>query len=663
MCNFIYRSTSQAFVKTPKYEAIEKDDLKKISCGSDLTNEQQDLNETNKGAKQPDCKENYKHIHEGVHPLCPNKGNEYPHSKYRAFKDMSKSTDTRMKFKKESSPVNDANIEYFNIRKDSNENSVNEKNPSKNFDAKITFLSNENNLPPFQNCNTASYESNQSFNYNNKQNKDQSNPHFHDLSKNVHMHEERVASQSDNMYDSSQRAAFSNNSASYVNVGFNMFKLTDLLYYNANLMQEHQLFEFASAVKSKILEKIDEFQNPEKEELEFLCEITDGDQSEKNQRIITARTCHIVRNVIDKLPYLLNAIETPSPSQILVYQTVPNLHGITNNYSSNYESPVFEIVQNTKMLLTSTKDYNLMADIAQNDKYVISKGISDSLDIMDSNDYRDNCEFKNCKTNNAENSSINTPLVTEDEDEESSKYCYQTSANSGICTPVQNFSFDKEKSIFYAFNLDNLLKYDVHAMHGNMVFDYGFSMKKRILQNIDQFKNPYKEKLKFLCELTDGTQRVENQKLINARMLDLINDFDEISDNHRQDLKKISRNIHPFKSHYENEIVHEHKQNSDDQSRNAYTKKLHYKEERVHEHRQNFSDGQSRNVHLKRSHYKDEMVHEYSKNFSNGQPNNVHLRRSRYKDEVVHEHRQNFSDGQSRNVHQKKLHYEDARRR
>lgn len=660
MCNFIYRSTSQAFVKTPKYEAIGKCDLKKISCDVDLTNEQQDLYEANKSAKQPDHRENY--IHEGVHPLCPNKGNEYPQSKYRAFK-------------KESSPVNEAKIECFNIRKDSNEISVNKENPSKNLDAKITYFSNENNLPPFQKCNTTSYESNQSFKFNNKF--DKSNPCFHDLSKNVHMHEERVTSQSENMYNSSQRAAFSNNSSSYVNVGFNMFKLTDLLYYNANLMQDHQLFEFASAVKSKILEKIDKFQNPEKEELEFLCEITDGDQSEKNQRIITARTCHIVRNVIDKFPYLLDTIETQPSSQTLLYQTVPNLHGITNGHYSNYESPVFEIVQNTKMLVTSTKDYNLMAGIAQNGKYIIPKGISDSLDIMDSYDYRDNCEVKNCKTINVKNISIDTPLTTEDEDidEESSKYCYSTSTNSEICTPAQNFSFDEENSIFYAFNLDNLLKYDVHAMHGNLVFDYGFSMKKRILENIHQFKNSYKEKLKFLCELTDGTQRVENQKLINARMLDLINDFKyEISDNHRQDSKKISRNIHPFQSHYENEIVHEHSQNSDDQSRSAHTKKLHYEEERLHEHRQNFSDEQSRNVHQKRSHYKDEIVHEHRKNFSNGQPNDVHLRRSHYKDEMVqnfsdrqsrnvHEHRQSFSDGQSRSVHQKKLHYEDARRR
>lgn len=487
--------------------------MKEISCGINPTNEQQVLNESNKGAKQSGCKENYKKIHEGVHPLCPNKGNDYSHSKYRAFKDMSEPIDTR----------------------------------------------------------------------------------FHDLSKNVYIHEEKSASQSDN---SSQRAAFSNNSASYESTGFNMLKLTDLLYYNTNLMQEHQLFEYASAVKSKILEKIDKFQNPEKEELEFLCEITDGDQSEKNQRIITARTCYIVRKIIDKLPCLLNDLETPPSSQILVYQTVPNLHGITNSYCSN-ESPVFEIVQNSTMLLTSTTDYNLMAGIAQNDKYVISKGISNSFDIMNSNDYKENCEAQNCQTNIAKNnSSINTSLNTEDIAEESSKYC-PPSANSGI----RKFSFEKEKSIFYAFNLDNLLKYDVHAMHGNLVFDYGFSMKRRILEKIDQFKDPYKEKLKFLCELTDGTQRVDNQKLINERMLDLINDYKILDKHNRQNF--ISRNTHPSHPHYENEIVHEHRQNSDEQSRNVHTMKSHYKEERVHEHRQNFSDGQSRNVHQKKSHYED----------------------------------------------------------
>lgn len=195
-------------------------------------------------------------------------------------------------------------------------------------------------------------------------------------------------------------------------------------------------------------------------------------------------------------------------------------------------------------------------------------------------------------------------------------------------------------------------------MHGNLVFDYGFSLKKRILENIDQFKDLYKEKLKFLSELTDGTQRVENQKLINERMIDLINDYkDEILDKpNRQNF--ISRNVYPSQSHYENGIVQEHRQNSDEQSRNVHTRKS-YKEERMHEQRQNFSDGQARNVHSRRSHCKDEMV----QNFSDRQSRNVHENRSHYEEEIIHDHRQNFSDGQSKNVHQKKSHYEDARRR
>lgn len=77
---------------------------------------------------------------------------------------------------------------------------------------------------------------------------------------------------------------------------FSDLLLEDLIDCDVNLLQGKNLQDHAQYLKLQVLERFPEINRFERKDLEFLLEITDGSQTDKNQKLITQQICRIVNN-------------------------------------------------------------------------------------------------------------------------------------------------------------------------------------------------------------------------------------------------------------------------------------------------------------------------------------------------------------------------------
>lgn len=73
-------------------------------------------------------------------------------------------------------------------------------------------------------------------------------------------------------------------------------QLEDLINCDVNMLQGKNLQDHAHYLKLQVLERFPEINRFERKDLEFLLEITDGSQTDKNQKLITQQICRIVNN-------------------------------------------------------------------------------------------------------------------------------------------------------------------------------------------------------------------------------------------------------------------------------------------------------------------------------------------------------------------------------
>lgn len=77
---------------------------------------------------------------------------------------------------------------------------------------------------------------------------------------------------------------------------YSELQLEDLIDCDVNLLQGKDLQDHAHYLKLQVLERFPEINRFERKDLEFLLEITDGSQTDKNQKLITQQICRIVNN-------------------------------------------------------------------------------------------------------------------------------------------------------------------------------------------------------------------------------------------------------------------------------------------------------------------------------------------------------------------------------
>lgn len=269
---------------------------------------------------------------------------------------------------------------------------------------------------------------------------------------------------------------------------FENIELNHLLCYEVDLMQDQILFPYAFALKYKILKKIFEFKDPEKNELEFLCAITDGSQTEKNQKLITVRMCNIVKRTITE---------------------TENMQNLQNN-CKNHPTQVSEATHDSDLVLKSSRE-----NLPEDDENVPS-------------DKTLHCEIEN--NENSESSifeEINSYTNDTSDNESYIESLFENNfkSNAPATKLKHNIATSSEDNTYDSFKLEDLLNYDAEVMSGSTLVSYALALRKKVLEKIFLFPHPDKEKLEFLCELTDGTQTAVNQKLITTRMCNIIHSF------------------------------------------------------------------------------------------------------------------------------------------
>lgn len=87
---------------------------------------------------------------------------------------------------------------------------------------------------------------------------------------------------------------------------YSHFELKQLVHYEVPLMSSFHIRDHALALKEKVQARLYEFSRFDRDELSFLCQLTDGSQNDKNQKLISSKMCKIV----------INAFERNEPSNI-----------------------------------------------------------------------------------------------------------------------------------------------------------------------------------------------------------------------------------------------------------------------------------------------------------------------------------------------------------
>lgn len=300
-------------------------------------------------------------------------------------------------------------------------------------------------------------------------------------------------------------------------------ELLELLRYNADLMQDRELFQYSFALKEKILEKMSEFEDPEKAELEFLCAITDGTQTQSYLKLITQRKYYVLDRIFKKVP----AKPKSSNNCLVPFECLPS-YDATSKAAEEcnvwYEDVKYERSNSNAPLNEEDSvrfDTEGISDMARKGEMLVADdfecgSISDGSlpgDYSSDNDYANN-DFQRIPLSTDSDwktlHSIPEPLDNN---------C--SMINIRVTKSVSDYIPPYEDSIYNYFRFEHLLQIDVKTLDGSSLMEYAFVLKNKVLEKMDKFSDPLKEKLELLCELTDGTQLEVNQRLITTRMRDL----------------------------------------------------------------------------------------------------------------------------------------------
>lgn len=321
----------------------------------------------------------------------------------------------------------------------------------------------------------------------------------------------------------------------YEDIMFADLPLVDLLWYDASLMEGQQLHDYAFALRVSVMEKIHEFQVPERGELELLCLITDGTLTERNQRLISARKRFLVQEFIRKSLQLgaqkmTYPVSTPSPvpqadegsenSDISLdvhylppasnLRELSNLSETVHPSCSNYSSQVSKLIMDPNMPLVSNTKVQVLPENmgAQNTKYATFNNVHSHIS-----------GYSGCNKDSSDCAEMDSIIDSSESDLDAAK---DPSKNAHVTVDNYRERLLRNEGIYNGSGLDILLNYRVESMTGGLVSDYAFSLKKRILENVHKLRHPFKKRLELLCELTDGTQTEDNQKSICVRMCELV---------------------------------------------------------------------------------------------------------------------------------------------